>query len=288
MRPTFCTPISAERISAPRTWAARTLDRADLRGASLNRADLSRTQLREADLRGCRIHGALVLGGAPWGGRQEDPVLSMAGDLIVATGGIEFAQLVSTLLYNRSLLGGGAVEDVRLRAALVLGCFPPRRGPAVLDGLRAELRRRGWVPLLAELGGRANEWDVVERALLIARMVQFVVADLTGAPHLARELCSAVPFLPPGVPVQPVLLEGDAADGGTGGWLGRLRADPRVLPPHRYRTAEALIGEAGERVVGPAEAAVLERQGPPPAPPWRDLQDEVFQRFMRELKGQTG
>ena len=127
---------------------------------------------------------------------------------------------------------------------------------------------------------------MVERALLLARMARFVVADLTGAPHLARELCSVVPFLPPGVPVQPVLLEGAAADADTGGWLGRLRADPRVLPPHRYSTPEALIGEAGERVVGPAEAAV-ERQGPP-SPPWCGLHDEAFRRFLRDLKGRTG
>ena len=65
----------------------------------------------------------------------------------------------------------------------------------------------------------------------------------------------------PSVPVQPLLLEGS----GEYSMFEHFRRYPWVLPMHVYGSAERLIADLGERVIGPAEAKAREVRAVPPS-----------------------
>lgn len=137
---------------------------------------------------------------------------------------------------------------------LILGRFTPER-KAVLDVLREELGRRGYVPILFDFEKPASR-DITETISLLARMARFVVADITDARSIPQELSVIVPVLP-SVPVQPLLLRGSSEYG----MFEHFTRYPWVLPLHHYETQEQLIAAIGELVIEPAERKALELRG---------------------------
>jgi hypothetical protein len=165
---------------------------------------------------------------------------------------LEVAQFVYLLLHNAKLRD--VIDTVTAKAVLLLGRFtPPRR--AVLDALHAELRRRGYLPILFDFQRPASR-SMTETVLTLAAMARFVVADLTDFASVPHEL-SAIAYGPlTSVPVQPVLQRGSAV------WATypdlALRA--RFLPPYEYDTAEALVAALADGVIGPAEREARARR----------------------------
>jgi len=127
----------------------------------------------------------------------------------------------------------------------------------VLDALREELRKRGYLPVLFDFEKPASK-DLTGTIQTLANMARFVIADLTDPSSVPHELAILVPTTR--VPVQPVLLEGQREYA----MFVDLRIYPWVLEPYSYASSAQLMADLGERVIVPAEAKALELRGVSP------------------------
>jgi uncharacterized protein YjbI with pentapeptide repeats len=231
------------------------LTEADLTGANLSGADLQRallvaTKLARTDLSGCRVYGI-----AAWDvtvdeeTRQANLVITRAGEPTITVDELEVAQFVYLLLNNRNVRR--VIDTVTSKTVLILGRFTPER-KAVLDGLRAALRQRNYLPILFDFEVPSSR-DLTETVSLLARMARFVVADLTDARSLPQELAVIVPHLP-SVPIQPLLQTDDRAYAMFEHW----QRFPWVLPICRYHAIEDLLASLADKLIIPAERKVLE------------------------------
>lgn len=83
---------------------------------------------------------------------------------------VEVARFVYLLLRNAKLRD--VIDTVTSKAVLVLGRFSPEC-KAVLDAVHAELRRRGYLPILVDFQRAANR-SMTETVLTPAGMARFV------------------------------------------------------------------------------------------------------------------
>src|SRR5262245_27799379 len=105
------------------------------------------------------------------------------------------------MLHNEKIRD--VIDTITSKAVLILGRFTDER-KAVLDGLREELRKRDYVPILFDFE-KARSQTTDETITLLARMARFVIADLSDAKSVIQELRGIVPDLP-SVVVQPLIL----------------------------------------------------------------------------------
>jgi hypothetical protein len=61
----------------------------------------------------------------------------------------------------------------------------------VLDGIREELRRRDWVPILFDFD-KPTQRDFTETILTLAGLARFVIADITNPKSSPLELQATV------------------------------------------------------------------------------------------------
>jgi uncharacterized protein YjbI with pentapeptide repeats len=227
------------------------LSGADLRGANLGGASLVKADLANADLTGCAIFGVsawkLNLNGA----KQENLIITESGEPEITVDNIEVAQFIYLLLNNEKIRG--VIDTITSKGVLILGRFTPAR-KAVLDAMRNELRKRGYLPILFDFDKPANQ-TTDETITLLARMARFVIADISDAKSVLQELRAIIPEVP-SVAVQPLILRSQEEPGMFDFFNPRLR--PSVLETHRYDTPEQLIADLGERVIRPAELKVQE------------------------------
>jgi hypothetical protein len=234
------------------------LSEADLNGADLSKADLSyadltltnlvQTNLTRADLTNCRIYGVSAWGVKLEEAKQQNLVITTDGEPEITVDNIEVAQFIYLLLHNQKIRD--VIDIITSKAVLILGRFTRDR-KAVLDAMRDELRKRGYLPILFDFDKPVSR-DITETVSLLARMARFVLADITDAKSIPQELSLIVPDLP-SVPVQPLLLNGS----GEYGMFEHFRRYPWVLPLHLYDTLDQLIADLGEQVIRPAEDKVL-------------------------------
>jgi hypothetical protein len=131
--------IAANLIGADLSGA--NLSEANLSGASLANADIT-----NADLTDCRIYGVSAWNVKHNGGtRQRDLVITDADEPEVTVDNIEVAQFVYLLLHNEKIRD--VIDTVGKKGVLLLGRFTEGR-IAVLERLRAELRERGYLPIV--------------------------------------------------------------------------------------------------------------------------------------------
>jgi uncharacterized protein YjbI with pentapeptide repeats len=218
---------------------------ADLRGADLEKALLVGTRLESANLTGCRIHGMSAWDLNLEGATQKDLIITRTGQPEITVDNLEVAQFIYLLLNNEKIRD--VIDTITSKVVLILGRFTPERR-AVLDALREELRQRNYLPVLFDFDKSASR-DITETVSLLARMARFVVADVTDARSIPQELGVIVPDLP-SVPVQPLLLAGTDEYG----MFEHFQRYPWVLETYVYASADELIANLGERVIGPAEA----------------------------------
>ena len=69
------------------------------------------------------------------------------------------------------------IDSITAKTVLILGRFTEER-KCVLDSLRENLRCRGYVPILFDFDKPASK-DVTGTVETLARMVRFIIADLT-------------------------------------------------------------------------------------------------------------
>ncbi len=224
------------------------LSGADLTGTDMKLCHLVRSKLTGANLNGCNIYGASVWESDLSGANQSNLIVSPDGEPIITTDNIEIAQFIYLLLNNKKIRH--VIDTITSKVVLILGRFTPER-KAILDGIRDELRKRDYLPVLFDFEKPTNR-DITETVSTLAHMARFVIADITDAKSIPQELMAIVPALP-SVPVQPLLL----ASQHEYGMFEHFRRYPWVLEPFVYDDQDGLLASLGQKVIGPAEARLV-------------------------------
>jgi uncharacterized protein YjbI with pentapeptide repeats len=236
--------------------------KADLSRARLSRANLCEADLREAtlidtDLGGANLTSCSVFGISAWnvrlkGATQSNLVITRKGESVIQVDNLEVAQFIYLLLNNENIRR--VIDTITSKIVLVLGRFTPER-KAVLDGIREELRKRNYLPVLFDFK-KPDSRSFTETVSTLAHMARFVIADLSDPRSIPQELMAIIPTLP-SVPVQPLLLESETEYG----MFRDFREYPWVLEPFRYTDKDTLLSKLREKVIAPAESKVkLRRQ----------------------------
>jgi uncharacterized protein YjbI with pentapeptide repeats len=261
------------------------LSNANLREASLRRADLSRANLREAkltkanfreanlsganlsnanlvevdlqssilletvftgaDLTGCRVYGASAWALKLKGTKQQNLVITREGELEITVDNIEVAQFVYLLLHNEKIRD--VIDTIGKKGVLLLGRFTEGR-IAVLERLRAELRKRGYLPIVFNFE-KPETKDFTETVRLLAGLSRFVIADVTNPKSAPLELQATVPEIM--VPFLPIIEEGQEPFSMlTDLWI---KHRDWVFEPIHYSSVDALVGALDKEIIGPAE-----------------------------------
>jgi hypothetical protein len=250
--------VEAKLADADLSWTVLTqanLTGADLTGADLTYASLVETNFTDATLTGCYVYGTSAWGLALTGAKQQSLIVTKYGEPDITVDNIEVAQFIYLLLHNPKIRD--VIDTVGKKAVLILGRFAPAQ-KEVLDGLRDELRKRDYVPILFDFEGPTSQ-NTTATVLTLARLSRFIIADLTNPSSIPYELARIVPDTK--IPVQPLISSGSREFS----MFGDLQTDyPWVLPIHHYGTSEELVIDLTERVITPAEQKILElRRGKP-------------------------
>ena len=240
-------------------WAY--LREADLSAAYLSEADLSEANLIGANLNDADLTGCHIFGVSAWrlklseGTKQQNLVITPPGETQITVDDIEVAQFLYLLLHNEKL--GQVIDTITLKVVLILGRFSAEH-KAVLDAMREALRKRDLRPVIFDFAIPASR-DVTKTVKVLAGLARFVIADITDATEVQAELHGIIRDFP-SLPVQPILLCGQSEFAS----VQNLRKFPWLLPSFEYATTEHLLNNLERCVVAPAEAKVLELQGPKP------------------------
>jgi len=228
------------------------LSRAILNGADLRASVLVETDLTDADLTGCRVHGVSAWGLKLEGTKQQNLVITHRDEPEITVDNIEVAQFIYLMLNNQKVRE--VIDTITSKVVLILGRFTPER-KQVLDGLRNELRKRNYLPVMFDFEKPSSQ-TTDETITLLARMARFVIADLSDAKSILQELRGIVPDLP-SVAVQPLILIPQEEPG----MFDFIRKYPWVLEPYRYETQKHLLTNLEKSVVDPADAKARELRG---------------------------
>ncbi len=233
---------------------------ADLCQANLTGADLSQAHLRDANLERANLIGAKLVGTDLCGSRvygvsawdveiddndalRRDLIVTPEGQPEVKVDNIEVAQFVYLLLTNPKIRG--VIDTVCKKGVLILGRFIGER-KEVLDAIRMELRRRGYVAMIFDFD-KPTERDFTETITTLAGLCRFIIADITNPKSSPLELQAAVPNYM--VPFVPIIAEGEPPFAMFADLLGKYHW---VLDPLVYPNIEALIGVIEPAIIQPA------------------------------------
>jgi uncharacterized protein YjbI with pentapeptide repeats len=247
-----------------------TLIEADLTGASLTGARLSRANFYRAtcvgtDFSGSYLGGASfvdtqvegasfdnceVYGLSAWGLRgtpksQLNLKVTPPGEPIVTADQLEVAQLIYTLLSNPKVRD--VINTVGKKGVLILGRFSDSERKSVLNAIRAELRRRDYVPMVFDFE-RPTDRDFTETILTLTGLCRFIIADITNPRSTPLELQATVPnYMTPFV---PIIREGEEPFA----MFKNLHTKYQkwVLPPLTYDSLDKLLEVFDRAVIKPA------------------------------------
>jgi hypothetical protein len=120
---------------------------------------------------------------------------------------------------------------------------------AILDRLREELRKRGFLPIVFNFD-KPQTKDFTETVRLLAGLSHFVIADITNRRSAPLELQAAVPECM--VPFVPILEIGEEPFA----MLRDLWIKHRdwVLDPIRYPSLDRLVEVLDAEIISPAKA----------------------------------
>lgn len=216
---------------------------ANLRGADLRYARTIETSFENSDLTGSSIHGiygwTVILDGA----KQEDLIITRPGESTLTVDDLRVAQFVYLLLSNQNIRN--VIDTIGRKAVLILGRFTPKR-KAILDAIRDELRRLGYLPMLFDFDKPASR-NLTETVSILAHMARFVIADISAAKSIPQELQKIVPNLP-SVPVQPIIQSGMQVYG----MFDDFFDHSSVLPLYEYGSKKSLLASLEKDVLLPA------------------------------------
>ena len=172
-------------------------------------------------------------------------VITPRGEPEVTVDNIEVAQFVYLLLHNEKIRD--VIDTIGRKGVLLLGRFTEGR-IAVLERLREELRKRGYLPIVFNFD-KPETKDFTETVRLLAGLSKFVIADLSSPKSAPYELGAIVSQTM--IPFQPII----AADGTPFAMLQDLLTSypDRVFQPIEYPSVDRLIETMDAEIIGPAE-----------------------------------
>lgn len=211
------------------------LHRADLRGANLASSILNRTVLTRADLTGCHVYGMSAWDLALDGATQNGLSITPERHAVLLVDNLEIAQFIYLLLNNERIKG--VIDTITSKAVLILGRFTPKR-KQVLDRVRAHLRRRDALPILFDFS-KPRSRNILETVSTLAHMSKMVLADLTDAKYVKREIPLILREL--SIDIHPFISSQQAEPIE----IARLRArHPRLRPAIRYHVDHESVAKA--------------------------------------------
>ena len=236
-RANLCEANLGRANSAGRTSAGRT---------SSGRTSSGETNLADATLTDCRVYGI-----SAWrvklseGTKQQGLIITHPSEPAVTVDNIEVAQFVYLLLHNEKIRD--VIDTIGRKGVLLLGRFTERR-IAVLERLRHELRKRGYLPIVFNFD-KPETKDFTETVRLLAGLSKFVIADLTSPKSAPYELGAIVSQTM--IPFQPIIEAGETP-------FAMLRDlltsyPDRVFQPIEYPSVDRLIETMDAEIIGPAE-----------------------------------
>lgn len=229
------------------------LSGADLSGANLSGADLTGAKLINTKMHGATLDGCKVFGISSWKiegletTKQSNLLINDKDEPVISVDNIEVAQFIYLLLNSNQVRD--VIDTITSKVVLILGRFTSNR-KAVLDAIRDDLRKRGYLPLLFDFEKPVTR-DITETVSTLAHLARFVIADITDAKSVPQELSVIVPNLP-SVPIQPILLSSEEEYG----MFEHFKRYPWVLKTYLYRDAQELVRELEDKVIIPAEKKV--------------------------------
>ena len=137
------------------------------------------------------------------GTKQQNLIITAPHEPEVRVDNIEVAQFVHLLLHNDKIRR--VIDTIGKKGVLLLGRFTEGR-IAVLDRLRDELRKRGYLPIVFNFD-KPETKDFTETVRLLAGLSKFVIADITNPKSAPLELQATVPEIM--VPFRPIIEEGE-------------------------------------------------------------------------------
>lgn len=252
------TILEGSDLSGADLTGATTEARMRLKSANLSNANLSDLDIRQADLRyatlvqaklrgtlltGCRIYGASAwdIRGEP--GDQTELVVSEFRQKLTVDD-VEMAQFLNLMVNNKKIRN--VLNTITSKSVLILGRFTPER-KAILDALRNELRKHGFVPILFDFD-KPESKDFTETVMTLAGLVRFIVADITNPSSSPLELAYVVPnYMTPLIPI----LQEDEEPFSMFSDLHRKYGD-WVFKPMKYRDEANLIGSLKKGIIARA------------------------------------
>jgi hypothetical protein len=212
---------------------------------------LVETNLVDAVLTGCRIYGMSAWNVELSGGtKQRDLIITAPDEPEVTVDNVEVAQFVYLLLRNEKIRD--IIDTVGRKGVLLLGRFTEGR-IAVLERLREELRKRGYLPIVFNFD-KPETKDFTETVRLLAGLSKFVIADITNPKSAPLELQATVPEIM--VPFRPIIEEGEKPFAMLQDlWIKRR---DWVFEPIYYSSLDALVGALDEKIIRPAEMRFAE------------------------------
>ena len=163
----------------------------------------------------------------------------------VTVDNIEVAQFVYLLLRNEKIRD--VIDTVGKKGVLLLGRFTKSR-IAVLERLREELRKRGYLPIVFNFD-KPETKDFTETVRLLAGLSHFVIADITNPKSAPLELQATVPEIM--VPFQPIIEKGQEPFAMlTDLWI---KHRDWVFEPIHYSSLDTLVGALDKDIIEPAE-----------------------------------
>jgi uncharacterized protein YjbI with pentapeptide repeats len=242
-----------------------------LAGAILSRANLHRTNLAGANLMGAYLVEALLIetnlidatltdchifGISAWGvnlsdqTKQQGLIITRHQEPAVTVDDLEVAQFVYLLLNNEKIRH--VIDTIGKKGVLLLGRFTEGR-LAVLDRLRDELRKRGYLPIVFNFD-KPETKDFTETVRLLAGLSKFVIADITNPKSAPLELQATVPEIM--VPFRPIIEDGETPFA----MLQDLWIKHRewMFEPLYYSSVDKLIASLDEKIIKPAEVRFAE------------------------------
>jgi hypothetical protein len=172
-------------------------------------------------------------------------IITPEGEPAVTVDDLEVAQFVYLLLHNEKIRR--VIDTVGKKGVLLLGRFTKDR-IVVLERLREELRKRGYVPIVFNFD-KPETKDFTETVRLLASLSKFVIADITNPKSSPLELQATVPEIM--VPFQPIIEKGEKPFD----MLKDLqRKHDWVFKTLRYSSLDRLMKTMDEEIIKPAEA----------------------------------